>query len=120
VVRYLNATVKIYVKTSTQNDEGTRISSYGYLVTPKTAAAETLRADVQPYKLTEAEMTLYGIDDDGADTRRMFYNTAAYVKIGNRAEVTGDYDGVTKYFDIMPINVWQHHGECLLVPVAGE
>ena len=120
MVRYLNATVNIYVKTSTRNDEGTRISSYGYLTTPKVAANETIRCDVQPYKLTEAEMTLYGIDDDGADTRKMFYNSAVYVKTGNRAEVTSDYDGTKKYFDIMPINLWEHHGEVLLVPVAGE
>ena len=120
MVRYKNATVRFYPPVKAQNDEGTVISSYGYLTTPKTAAAEVIRADVQPHRLTEGEITLYGLDDDSADTRRMFYDSAQYAAFGNRAEVVSDIDGSTKYFNVKPVNVWPNHGECLLVPVTGE
>jgi len=117
---YKNATVSMYPPVNAPNDEGTPISTYGYLKTPVGLPAETIRADVQPHRLSEAERALWGLSDKTADVRIMFYEKASYVKFGSRAKVVSDFDGSTKYFEIKPINLWPNHGEVLLVPVQGE
>ena len=117
---YKNATVSIYTQTTVRNDEGTKISTYGYLLDDPTDPAETFRADVQPHKLTTGDITLYGITDKTAGVKLMLYKSASYVAVTNRAQVVSDFDGSTTYYDIKPINLWPNHGEALLVPVVGE
>ena len=113
MVRYNNATVDIYEEGKTTNDEGDIIADF--------TKVASLIGDVQSYKLTESDVKLYGIDTKSAAVKRFFYNGyCASVKPGNRAVVTSAYTGLTETYSIMPINAWERHGECLLVPVENE
>lgn len=116
---YKNATVSIYKQTTARNDEGTKILTYGYLLNPEESPIETLRADVQPHKLTTGDIELYGISDKTAGVKIIFYKSATNMQVANRAKVVSDFDGSTAYYDIKPINLWPQHGEALLVPVVG-
>ena len=42
------------------------------------------------------------------------------VKVGNRARVDSQLTGREDLYEIMPVNAWTRHGECLLVPVENE
>lgn len=113
MVRYFNATVEIYEETLTVNDEGDKIKSF--------ALVDTVQGDVQPARLSEEELSVYGVDTKKADVKRFFYNGINQnIKVGNRASVTSSMTGTTNLYSIQPVNAWCRHGECLLVPVENE
>jgi hypothetical protein len=115
-----NATVSIYVPIVGKNSEGSTAKAWGYKQSPVVAPIETFRADVQPYRLKEAELELWGLSNRISDTKRMFAPNSPNIFMGNRAAVISDFDGVTRYYDIMGSNQWGHHAEPVLVPVQGE
>ena len=116
-----NATVSIYVPTLAPNDEGTTVKTWGYKKTIPDAASEVIRADVQPAKLSLAEVETYGLSNRNADIKKMFFGTSIYANINNRAYVVSDFPGEPAiYYEIKGSNHWPIHGEALLVPVIGE
>ena len=113
MVLFVNATVKIKGLTTTVNDEGDTISSYTDIC--------SFNADVQPAKLSEGDIALYGLNDKKAEIKKMFYNGYyACMTQGARAEVTSRLDKTTRIYTVEPVNTWPRHGECLLVPVENE
>lgn len=114
MVRYNNASVDILEQSATLNDEGDKILSW--------FKVDTVVGDVQSHTLSEAELNLYGINAKKADVKLFLYKGFnANIKDGNRAVVTSKYlNGATKTYTIQPINAWERHGECLLVPVENE
>ena len=113
MVRYINATVHILEKTTEENYEGDLICSY--------SEVETIKGDVQPASLSQDERMIYGLSTRKGLIRKFFYNGLhTNVKAGNRAKVESDLSGTTETFEIMPVNAWSRHGECLLVPVENE
>lgn len=116
-----NATVSIYIPTNAANSEGTPIKTWGYKQTPAGSPAATFRGDVQPKQLREAEIQLWGLSNRSVDTKELIiHGRVPSLSIGNRAAVTEDGEGVTRYYDILGVNPWRHHSECTLVPVQGE
>lgn len=114
MVLYDNAKIEIAIPTTVKNAEGTKIKTYDF-----TNPIETIRADVQPNTLTQYQVEMYGINEKNANTKKVFYEKANYIISGNRAKVTMD-NGKVGYFSIMPLNEWNDHCECLLVPVENE
>ena len=114
MVRYNNASVDILEQSATLNDEGDKILSW--------SKVDTVVGDVQSHTLSEAELSLYGINAKKADVKLFLYKGFnSNIKDGNRAVVTSKYlNGATKTYTIQPINAWERHGECLLVPVENE
>jgi len=112
---YKNATIYIYAPTIAKNAEGDAIKTWG------TTPVETIRADVQPKTLTDAQYQSWGISDRNADTKIVFYERADQIKVNNRAKVVSDFPGEPSgFFEIKVPNHWPRHGECILVPVQGE
>lgn len=109
-----NATIYISELTTTKNAEGTKIKKYDF-----DNPLEVIRADVQPNNLTQLQIDLYGINSKTADTKKCFYESAEYMKLGNRAKVVED-DGSEKIYNIQPVNKWRFHSEVLLIPVENE
>lgn len=114
MVMYINATIQVAQKTKTKNAEGTLITKYDF-----DNPLESFRADVQPNTLTEAQMTLYGIDSKRANVKKCFFTKANYMTVGNRAKVLDD-NGTVRIYDIQPVNEWRTHSEALLIPVENE
>ena len=113
MVCYINATVHILEKTTTENNEGDLISSY--------SEVETIKGDVQPASLSQDERQIYGLSGRKGLVRKFFYNGLhKNVKFGNRAKVESTLTDSTDVFEIMPVNAWTNHGVCLLVPVENE
>ena len=114
MVRYVNAEVEIYAETVTINDEGETISKYEKVA--------TLKGDVQPARLSESEVKMYGLSEKNASVKKFFYDGfCEYIKKGNRASVTSALEnGTTTVYEIEPMNAWPRHGECLLVKVENE
>lgn len=114
MVKYNNASVAIYEETTTKNDEGDKILTFTFV--------ETVKGDVQSHTLSEAELSLYGLNTKKADVKKFFYDGYnANIKSGNRAVVTSDLlGGTARTYTIQPVNAWPRHGECLLVPVENE
>ena len=116
-----NATISIYIPTLAANAEGTPIKTWGYKQNPAGAPAATVRGDVQPKQLREAEIQLWGLSNRSVDTKELIiHGRVPALAVGNRAAVVEDVDGVTRFYDILGVNQWRHHGECTLVPVQGE
>lgn len=114
MVHYPNAKIDVAVLSVTTNDEGTRIKAYDF-----TSPIDSFIADVQPYRLTQADIDLYGLDEKTANTKKAFYTKSSFMLAGNRAKVTYN-DGTVEYYNICPQNVWRVHSEALLVPVENE
>lgn len=113
MVRFHNAVVTIFAETVEANDDGDLICEYGQV--------EIIEGDVQPHTLTEDEIKLYGISTSKGNVRLFLYNGYhENIKSGNRASVLSSFTGQTEWFNIMPVNAWSRHGECLLVPVENE
>lgn len=113
MVRFINAVVTILGETTSIDDSGDCISEW--------SAVEVIKGDVQPHTMTEDEVKAYGISTSRGNVRLFLYNGYhPNVKVGNRASVQSDFTGTTEIFNIMPINAWSKHGECLLVPVENE
>ena len=113
MVRFINAVVTILGETTSIDDSGDCISEW--------SAVEVIKGDVQPHSMTEDEMKAYGISTSRGNVRLFLYNGYhPNVKVGNRASVQSDFTGTTDIFNIMPINAWSRHGECLLIPVENE
>lgn len=116
-----NATVSIYIPAIAQNNEGTAIKTWGYKQTPAVPPAATFRANVQPHMFREVEIELWELCNRQADTKEMFISGyTPSIASNNRAQVVSDYDGATRFYDILAANQYPHHAECLLVPVQGE
>jgi hypothetical protein len=116
---YKNALVKIYVPIMAKNSEGTLVKTWGY----KTGAdpIETQVCDVQPARLTESQVQLYGISDREANTKKCFFVNSPNFTINNRAFIHSFFKGQKDgYFEIRGDNPWGNHGECLFVPIIGE
>lgn len=114
MVRYINATVTIYEPTTSINDEGEVITEY--------KQGGTIKGDVQPARLSESEIKLYGLSERSASCKKFFYSGyCPAIKEGNRASVESSLEGGSvKVYEIQPMNAWPRHGECLLVPVENE
>ena len=113
-----NAVVSIYVPVLTRNTEGEVVKSWGYKQTTAIAPAVVIDADVQPYKLSETELQLWGISDRNAQAKIMFCDYDINIGPINRAKVVDDFG--TEYYDIKTLNAWATHCEAILVPVQGE
>ena len=113
MVRFQNAVVTILQETATMDDSGDYIAEWSQV--------EIIRGDVQPHAMTEDEMKVYGISESRGNVRIFLYNGLhPNVKVGNRASVLSALTGKTELFNIMPVNAWTRHGECLLIPVENE
>lgn len=113
MVRFHNAVVSILSESNTIDDAGDYIAEW--------TQAEVIEGDVQPHILTEDEVKAFGISTLKGNTRLFLYNGFhENIKAGNRASVLSSFTGKTELFNIMPINAWSKHGECLLLPVENE
>ena len=113
MVRFHNAVVTILTESNTIDDAGDYIAEW--------TQAEVIEGDVQPHILTEDEVKAFGISTLKGNTRLFLYNGFhENIKAGNRASVLSSFTGKTELFNIMPINAWSKHGECLLIPVENE
>ena len=113
MVRFNNAVVEILAETSEVDDAGDVIADW--------SKVEEIKGDVQPHTLTEDEIKAFGLSTSKGNVRLFLYNGYhENVKSGNRASVLSSFTGKSELFNIMPINAWSKHGECLLVPVENE
>jgi hypothetical protein len=113
MVRFHNAVVTILAETAEIDDAGDVITDW--------SQTEVIKGDVQPHTLTEDEIKAFGLSTIKGNVRLFLYNGYhENVKSGNRASVLSSFTGKTELFNIMPINAWSKHGECLLVPVENE
>ena len=113
MVRFHNAVVTILTESNTIDDAGDYIAEW--------TQAEVIEGDVQPHILTEDEVKAFGISTLKGNTRLVLYHGChENIKAGNRASVLSSFTGKTELFNIMPINAWSKHGECLLIPVENE
>ena len=113
MVRFHNAVVTILTESNTIDDAGDYIAEW--------TQAEVIEGDVQPHTLTEDEIKAFGLSTVKGNVRLFLYNGYhENVKSGNRASVLSSFSGKTELFNIMPINAWSKHGECLLLPVENE
>ena len=113
MVRFQNAVVTILQESTTLDESGDYIAEWSQV--------EVIRGDVQPHAMTEDEMKVYGISESKGNVRIFLYNGLhPNVKVGNRASVLSALSGKTELFNIMPVNAWTRHGECLLIPVENE
>lgn len=113
MVRYHNAVVTILAETTNVDDAGDVITEW--------TQQEVIEGDVQPHTMTEDEIKAFGISTLKGNTRLFLYNGCHdCIKAGNRASVLSSFTGKTEIFNVMPINAWSKHGECLLVPVENE
>ena len=113
MVRFNNAVVTILQESTTLDESGDYIAEWSQV--------EVIRGDVQPHTMTEDEMKVYGISESKGNVRIFLYNGLhPNVKVGNRASVLSALSGKTELFNIMPVNAWTRHGECLLIPVENE
>lgn len=113
MVRFQNAVVTILQESTTLDESGDYIAEWSQV--------EVIRGDVQPHTMTEDEMKVYGISESRGNVRIFLYNGLhPNVKVGNRASVLSALSGKTELFNIMPVNAWTRHGECLLIPVENE
>jgi hypothetical protein len=109
----MNASVTIYAEKNTIDDSGDIISEW--------ESVETLSGDVQPHTLTQDEIKVYGLSQIKGGVKLFLYNGIhGNIKPGNRASVDSALTGETDLYNIMPINAWSRHGECLLIPVENE
>ena len=113
MVRFHNATVSILAEKNVIDESGDYIAEWEQV--------EVIEGDVQPHSLTEDEIKAFGLSTIKGNVRLFLYNGFhESVKSGNRASVLSAFSGKTEIFNIMPINVWSKHGECLLIPVENE
>ena len=113
MVRFNNAVVEILAESAEVDDEGDVIADW--------SKVEEIKGDVQPHTLTEDEIKTFGLSTMKGNVRLFLYNGYhENIKSGNRASVLSSFTGKTELFNIMPINAWSKHGECLLVPVENE
>ena len=113
MVRFNNAVVEILAESAEVDDEGDVIADW--------SKVEEIKGDVQPHTLTEDEIKAFGLSTMKGNVRLFLYNGYhENIKSGNRASVLSSFTGKTELFNIMPINAWSKHGECLLVPVENE
>lgn len=113
MVRYINASVTIYAEKNTIDDSGDFISEW--------ESVEAISGDVQPHTLTQDEIKIYGLSQVKGSVKLFLYNGFhANVKPGNRAKVASDFFSGETWYNIMPVNAWCRHGECLLIPVENE
>ena len=113
MVRFHNAVVTILTESNTIDDAGDYIAEW--------TQSEVIEGDVQTNTLTEDEIKAFGLSTIKGNVRLFLYNGYhENVKSGNRASVLSSFTGKTELFNIMPINAWSKHGECLLIPVENE
>lgn len=113
MVRFKNSSVIIYAEKNTIDDSGDFISEW--------ESVETISGDVQPHTLTQNEIKVYGLSEVKGSVKLFLYNGLhENVKPGNRASVDSSFTGKTDLYNIMPVNAWSKHGECLLIPVENE
>lgn len=113
MVRFHNATVSILAEKNVIDESGDYIAEWEQV--------EVIEGDVQPYSLTEDEINVFGLSTIKGNVRLFLYNGYhECVKNGNRASVLSNFTGKTELFNVMPMNAWSKHGECLLVPVENE
>lgn len=113
MVRFHNAVVTILTESNSIDEAGDYIAEW--------TQAEVIEGDVQPHTLTEDEVKAFGISTLKGNTRLFLYNGFhENIKAGNRASVLSSFSGKSELFNIMPINAWSKHGECLLIPVENE
>lgn len=113
MVRFHNAVVTILAETAETDDAGDVITDW--------SQTEVIEGDVQPHILTEDEIKAFGLSTIKGNVRLFLYNGYhENIKSGNRAKVLSSFTGKSELFNIMPINAWSKHGECLLIPVENE
>lgn len=113
MVRFNNAVVEILAESAEVDDAGDVIAEW--------LKVEEIKGDVQPHTLTEDEIKAFGLSTMKGNVRLFLYNGYhENIKSGNRARVLSSFTGKSELFNIMPVNAWSKHGECLLVPVENE
>lgn len=113
MVLFHNAVVTVMTESTVIDDSGDTVTEF--------VQAEVIDGDVQPHTLTRDEARLYGLSENTAGVRLFLYNGYhENMRAGNRASVLSSFTGKSEMFNIMPINAWSKHGECLLVPVENE
>ena len=113
MVRHRNASVTIYAEKNTIDDSGDFISEWEIV--------ETISGDVQPHTLTQDEIKVYGLSEVKGSVKLFLYNGLhENIKPGNRASVNSSFTRKTDLYNIMSVNAWSRHGECLLIPVENE
>lgn len=111
---FINAKILVTGKTVVKNAEGVKISTFDF-----ENPLEVINADVQPNTLTQMQIDLYGINSKTAETKKCFFESASFMKKGNRAKVVYN-DGTEEIYDIQPVNKWPKHSEVLLIPIENE
>lgn len=113
MVRYNNASITIYEEQNVIDESGDYIAEW--------ESVETITGDVQPHTLTQDEIKVYGLSQVKGSVKLFLYNGIhENIKSGNRASVDSAFTGKTDLYNIMPVNAWSRHGECLLIPVENE
>ncbi len=102
-------TVKLYQKVTVKNTVNGQVQNTFPVVT------ERFLADVQSSMLTKEEAYKWGQTDLAANSKIVFIDPNANVRMLDRI-----VDEANSYFEIKGINPWPIHWEMLLVPVPGE
>lgn len=112
---YQNATVSVYVPVINKNGEGDPIKTWS------STPSESIRCDVQPKRLDEAQVMAWGISDRNANAKLVFFTRSGYIAINTRVKVVSDFPGEgTSWYEVKGVNRWLRHGEAVIVPVQGE
>lgn len=78
------------------------------------AVLKTTRADVQPARLSENDVKLFGISSQQSGAKNIYFKSDTAIVEGLRA-----YTGSALY-DVRGVNGWDIHGVALAIPVIGE
>jgi len=77
------------------------------------ATLKTIRADVQPARLTAAQAEAWGIIDLDAQAKKMFTDRDTSILMLMRAVVDGET------YEMRGVNHWPNHSEFIMMPVQG-
>jgi len=77
------------------------------------ATLKTIKADVQPAQLTQAELAQWGLTDLSANAKKMYFDRDTTILLAARAIVDSET------YEIRAVNFWPNHGEAILIPVQG-
>ncbi len=100
-----NKLVHIFTPTAVKSSEGLLQNQYFFAV--------SVWMDVQPARLSDAELRVFGITTIGVDVRRAFCDYDSRLTLTCRVVIDN------ALFDVRAVNVWPSHTELMLFPVQG-
>jgi Bacterial Ig-like domain (group 2) len=100
--------VKLYQKVSTKAANGQIINTFPVVT-------QRFDADVQSARRTKEESYRWGQTDLAADSKIIFFDPNASVRMLDRI-----VDSQNRYYEVKGVNPWPIHYEALLAPVPGE